>query len=488
MPRLTIDGVAVEVPEGATLLAAAEEAGIAIPTLCYAEGLPPQTTCMICVVEEKTSSRSLPACTAKAEDGMVVETNSPEIRSARKAVLELLLSEHAGDCEAPCRRLCPGSMNIPLMLRLIARGEDVAAARVAARDLVIPATLGWVCRAPCQVGCRRGVHDEAVAIRGLHRQVAEAALAAQGTVLSCAPDTGKHVAVVGSGPDGLASASVLRRYGHACTVYEKASQAGGFLRGLPDEELPKAVLDAELDVLRAMGIAFRLDCEVGASPSLAELLAGHDAAVVACKGLGALEGAFVTKKEKMPIRAVAAGKAAAEACHESLVPDDVRAKDYDARMDRVGTDEIGGYVHNRIAPAALARASAAENMREEAERCLHCDCHAALACKLRQYATEYGAEPRAFRDAERGPTDRLQRHGDVLFEVGKCVKCGLCIAVARREGEELGLSLAGRGFETRVAVPFGESLDAALKTSAQECVAVCPTGALALANQEEGEA
>jgi len=463
-------------------------AGIEVPTLCHAPGLRPQTSCMICVVEESNTGRTLPACSAKAEEGMVVQTNTPSIRAARLEILQLLLSEHAGDCEAPCRRMCPASMNIPLMLRSIAQGDTHTAARIAASALVLPATLGWVCNAPCQVGCRRAVHDEAIAIRDLHRQVAEEALEQHAPPLPCAPDSGKQAAVIGAGPAGLAAAWVLRRYGHACTVYEKAAQAGGSLRALPEERLPHAILDAEIDILRQMGVVFLYGCEVGLARPLKDVLGQNDAVIVACNELASKEDPlFLAKEERMTIRAVAAGKKAAEEAHRAIAPKGAGAidKPYDSSLGRLNADQVAHYAIHRVDPAVLSRPSQPEHPREEAERCLHCDCHAPRSCKLRRYATQYGAKPRAFRAAERAPIQAIHRHGDILFDPGKCIKCGLCVEICRTQKEALGLTFVGRGFNTQVKAPFNESLEAALMQCARACVDACPTGALVFSTQEE---
>ena len=108
MVGLTIDGKFVEASEGATLLEAARRAGASIPTLCHMEGIRPLTSCMLCVVKDVKSGRLLPSCSVEIEDGMEIETGGEEVLASRRAVLELLLSEHVGDCEAPCLRTCPG--------------------------------------------------------------------------------------------------------------------------------------------------------------------------------------------------------------------------------------------------------------------------------------------------------------------------------------------------------------------------------------------
>jgi NADH dehydrogenase/NADH:ubiquinone oxidoreductase subunit G len=118
----------------------------------------------------------------------------------------------------------------------------------------------------------------------------------------------------------------------------------------------------------------------------------------------------------------------------------------------------------------------------EAARCLHCDCRKPDSCKLRRYAEKYGADQREFLADERKHVQLIGHDEAVVFEPGKCVKCGLCVRITKRAGEELGLAFTGRGFNTQVTVPFGESLQNGLRIAAAECVAACPTGALAHRN------
>ena len=103
MPTLTIDGMKVDVPEGSTVLAACRQAGARVPTLCHLEGIPPIGACRLCVVEVEGARTLLASCTQPATEGMVVQTNSPRARRARQAVLQLILSEHCGDCYACVR-------------------------------------------------------------------------------------------------------------------------------------------------------------------------------------------------------------------------------------------------------------------------------------------------------------------------------------------------------------------------------------------------
>lgn len=122
MIKLKIDNKSVEVPEGTSVMEAAKAAGIHIPAMCMDEELDHFTSCMLCLVKDATG-RMFPSCSVAASGGMRITTDDEEIREGRRIALELLLSEHVGDCEAPCQLGCPAHMNIPLMNRLIA-GEN----------------------------------------------------------------------------------------------------------------------------------------------------------------------------------------------------------------------------------------------------------------------------------------------------------------------------------------------------------------------------
>lgn len=170
MIHFRMNGRQIDVADGTTLLEAARAMGVEIPTLCHIEGHTPFTSCMVCMVQEKASGRFLPACSAVAEPGWIVETDNDAVRDQRRAALELLLSDHVGDCEAPCRRACPAGLNIPVLIRHVAAGELDAA-----RAVVGDGEVCRECQGPCEKVCRRGRVDQAVAIRELIRSVVAAA-------------------------------------------------------------------------------------------------------------------------------------------------------------------------------------------------------------------------------------------------------------------------------------------------------------------------
>ena len=514
---MTIDNRDVEVPEGATILEAARRAGIAIPTLCHLEGLPPATSCMVCVVKVRQPDRMVPSCGTLAEDGMIVESETDEVREARRDALELLLSDHLGDCEAPCQAICPASLDIPRMLRHIAAGRGREAYALARDALVLPATLGRICPAPCEKGCRRGERDGAVAIRLSHRFAADAARRLGDLPLPArGGETGKRIAVVGAGPAGLAAADALLRYGHACTVFDDREKPGGMLRyGVPVDRLPRDVLDAEVASVERLGATFRTGMRVGRDVALDDLVRDFDAVIVA---VGALEeggaaalglessahgiavdrrtrqagrpGVFAAgdavRKSRMAVRAVADGRAAAASAHQFVSGMSVTGPEtgFSTHIGKLLDGEVERFMTEASAKARTNPAGGEadgfsdDESRAEALRCLHCDCRKPETCKLRLYARQYGARAGRYKN-DRRLFEQRATHPDVIYEPGKCIACGLCVQVAERAREPLGLAFIGRGFDVRVNVPFGRSLAEGLQRVAAECAAACPTGALA---------
>ena len=202
MAEIMIDGTPVIAPEGTTLLHAAHLADISIPTMCHREGIEPFGSCMICVVEDCDTGDLLPACNSPVDAHRRIVTDSPLIREARKANLELLLSEHLGDCEAPCRRGCPAFIHIPRMIRLLKDGRYREALLTVKRHIPFPSILGRICPAPCEAVCRRGRYDRPVAVCLLKRFVGDRGLEVRDVTVD--RPTGKAepaaVAVIGAGP------------------------------------------------------------------------------------------------------------------------------------------------------------------------------------------------------------------------------------------------------------------------------------------------
>jgi len=516
MPTLFIDNREVEVDNGATILDAAGKLGIEIPTMCFLKDYKPSTSCMVCVVKVNGLDNLVPACGTVVKDGMRVESSSDQVRQARKAALELLLSDHVGDCLGPCQVICPARMNIPLMIRQIAAGKFRDAIATVKKDIALPAVLGRICPKPCEKGCRRAVFDEAVSICFLKRYVADLDLQSANPYLPpCKPTQNKRVAIVGAGPAGLAAAYYLQQAGFRCTVFDDHEKPGGMLRyAVPKEHLPIEVLNKEIALIEKLGMKFKGQTRVGTDLSMEDLQKDFDAIFLAVGQLkpgetesmdleetpngikvngktyqtnisGVFAGGDAVHKRKLTVRAVADGKEAAVSINQYLSGCLVTGpvKEFNTRIGKLMDGEIEKFLAcsdkaERTRPSGKDGGFTDRQARKEATRCLHCDCRKADTCKLKQYAQDYQARPTRYKGQRRLFVQKAQ-HPDVIYEAGKCIDCGLCIQTAAAAGEELGLTFVGRGFDVRVAVPFDRSIAQALKHSADQCVNTCPTGALA---------
>jgi NADPH-dependent glutamate synthase beta subunit-like oxidoreductase/CO/xanthine dehydrogenase FAD-binding subunit len=181
--------------------------------------------------------------------------------------------------EYPCSSHCPANTDIPGYLSRVRKGNAAEAARMLMDYNPIPAITGRICPAFCEPECNRREFDQPVAIqcveRGMGDYVLERADEFYGPP---AKESGKKVAIVGSGPAGLAAAFYLRRDGHKVTVYEKLQEAGGMLLySIPPYRLPKDVVRRQVQALRGMGIAFEVGVEVGKDVPLEEIKARFDA-------------------------------------------------------------------------------------------------------------------------------------------------------------------------------------------------------------------
>jgi formate dehydrogenase major subunit len=281
--QLTIDGQEISVPRDWTILEAAQQAGIEIPTLCYHPNLKPFNSCLLCVVEVEGLAKPVLSCGTQVRDGMVVTTNSDLIRDTRRLALELLLSEHCGDCLGPCHLECPAGCDIPGFIAAIARRDYDKAVRIIKETIPLPVALGSICPAPCEDVCRRHRVDDATAICVLKRFAGEEDLKQEQPYLpEVAPDTGHRVAVIGAGPAGLTAAYYLRRMGHTVTVLEAHEKAGGMLRyGIPAYRLPDESLDAEIKTITDLGIDLRCNTKLGRDVHFEDLREEYDAMFLA---------------------------------------------------------------------------------------------------------------------------------------------------------------------------------------------------------------
>ena len=167
MIKLKIDNADYEVQEGLTVLDIARSAGIKIPTLCFNEKLPHFSSCMVCMVKDQKKGNFLPSCSALAQDGMDIDCSSDELKSLRQKAIELLLSEHRAECEAPCKVVCPGGYNIPRMNRLLSAKNFEDAFQLSVSQIKSSGLMCPDCPGYCENACRRKKIDNPVSIRNM---------------------------------------------------------------------------------------------------------------------------------------------------------------------------------------------------------------------------------------------------------------------------------------------------------------------------------
>jgi NADPH-dependent glutamate synthase beta subunit-like oxidoreductase/formate hydrogenlyase subunit 6/NADH:ubiquinone oxidoreductase subunit I/ferredoxin len=301
--RIEIDGRVVEGFEGQTILEVCRDNGIEVPTLCYEPKLPGFGACRMCVVEVEGLEHPPISCSQAAEAGMKVATQTEKVRRLRATNLELIFSDHNAYCLPPCQNKCPSHIDIPGFLKANAESNWRESARIFKRTIPFPSVLGRVCPAPCEEHCRRDEVDEAIAIRDTHRYAGDQVLRAMlddgvdpPVPFEMQPQTGRRVAVIGSGPTGMAAAYYLLISGHDVTVFERDPAPGGMLRyGIPQYRLPKVeVLEAEYESVTRLGGRVVCNQGLGRDFTLDDLqLQGYEAVLVAI-------GCYETNKLGVP--------------------------------------------------------------------------------------------------------------------------------------------------------------------------------------------
>jgi formate dehydrogenase major subunit len=284
--RLNIDGKEVFGLPGQTILDVAKEHDIYIPTLCFDERTEIYGSCGICVVEVEGNPKMVKACATEIAPNMIIKTTTERVKESRKTNLELLLSNHVGDCRPPCVLACPGQTDCQGYVGLIAMGEFEKAIELIKEKIPLPGAIGRVCPHPCEDNCRRKLVDEPISIAWLKRFAADYDMSCDDPFMpEIAPATGKSVAIIGGGPLGLSAAYFLRQMGHDITIFEAMPKLGGMLRyGIPEYRLPKEELDSEIYLIEKMGVEMVPNTKVGSDISFESIRNDFDAVLV---GIGA---------------------------------------------------------------------------------------------------------------------------------------------------------------------------------------------------------
>ena len=517
MVKININGNVKEVAKGTTLLEALKDEGIHVPTMCYLENTEHFPTCMICIVKDQRNGQMIPSCSTFAAEGMEIISNDEEVIEARKTGLELLLSDHVGECDAPCQTNCPASMDIPLINRLLVNGDITEALKIVKRDVAFPGILGRICPAPCERVCRRRNIDDPVSICLIERYAGDLIAENIDAYLpEKFPTNGKNIGIIGTGPGGLSAAFFLQQKGYQCTLYDKDPLAGGALRyAVPEDRFPKVVLDKEIESVEQLGAIFKMNHTIS-KDSLPELQKEFDAVIIASgednadfigpdkknksfvtdrnthqtsiKGVFAIGSAI--KPGRVAIRAIANGKEVAVAIDQYLQGKEVVGNEhiFNSRIGKMTEEDYEGFMLEaddgpRNEPDN-DKGFSANQAKSEAKRCMHCDCRKKDDCTLRIYSDEYKAVQSRFFPKEREPVRKVFKNKPVVYEPEKCIKCGICVKITSMHKEELGLTYIGKGFDVEISAPFDDEQKNVLEKTAVLCAEKCPTAALALNEKE----
>lgn len=283
MIKIILNNKEILAQEGSTILDVARKEGFEIPTLCHDEELKPYGSCWVCAVKVQGRKGFVTSCGTTISEGMVIDTESQEVKKARKMALELLVSDHYADCEAPCKTACPAKIDVQSYVSLIANKQYHEAVKIIKEQLPMPLSIGRVCPAFCEEECRRQVIDESIAIRQLKRFAADYdSQDYWNYVPEREENKDKRIAIIGGGPSGLSCGYYLTSKGYQVKVFESMPQAGGWLRyGIPEYRLPKEILDTEIEIMCSNGMEIECNVQVGKDITFKKIREDYDAVYVA---------------------------------------------------------------------------------------------------------------------------------------------------------------------------------------------------------------
>ncbi len=282
--NVILNGKPVTGNAGESILQLAVRNGIEIPTLCNDPRLEPYSSCYVCVVEIEGMRSLQPSCSTKIAEGMKINTDNEVVRNARKAAMDLMVSNHYADCAAPCKLTCPAGVDVQGYISLIEKGLYSEAIGLIKKVNPLPAICGRICVRPCEVACRRNFLDEVygVGIDYLKRFAADQdLLAAAHYKPEVKASSGKKVAIIGAGPGGLSAAWFLQQEGHQCDIFEAAPAPGGWLRyGIPEYRLPNEIIDKEVSMITDLGVNIFYNRKLGENLNYSELKEKYQAVIL----------------------------------------------------------------------------------------------------------------------------------------------------------------------------------------------------------------
>ena len=169
--KIIVNDKELEVSGQRVLIDELREAGCDIPSLCYASGANHQASCMVCMVRNVANDQMLPSCSTYPVEGMHIDTESDDVKALRRMSLELLLSDHRADCEAPCSMVCPAGIDLARLILLYDRGQMSEAQSLLASQTDLNNLPCADCKGGCEKVCRRGTVDKCVDIKDIIKEI-----------------------------------------------------------------------------------------------------------------------------------------------------------------------------------------------------------------------------------------------------------------------------------------------------------------------------
>ena len=399
--------------------------------------------------------------------------------------------------DPPCVKACPAGINVPRYVQYISWGKFDEAYAVIREKIPFPSVCGRVCFAPCEKHCRLNEENDPVAIKMLKRFVSERGKEAKFKTIPANKNTGKKIAIVGSGPAGLTAAYYLAILGHKVVVFEKLQQPGGMMRiGIPESRLPREILDREIEGIKAAGVEIKTGNRINllddflkdGFDALFLAVGSHKTAkrmgianrenppnyginldaegnlevspqTLATTKKGAFAGGDAVTGQKSVIEAIAAGRKAAISIDKFLggvgIIEETLVYQEGLLMAPVqGIQNAGKLVGLPVEqqyPADKKNGYDEQTAIKEAKRCLGCDspivaepenCVGCLLCAMRCSFREGGVNPYLGKiKIERTGKSRFDRR--ISFEK-ECDDCHLCVNICPYGALSVNRTMEGR--------------------------------------------
>jgi ferredoxin len=284
---------------------------------------------------------------------------------------------------------------------------------------------------------------------------------------------------------------------------------------IPEEKLPRKVLDAEIEKIKSLGVQFFQNHTIDAAKIEKELAKKYtfilltigaetwiDTSVFKKTTSSQLNGLEIFKsnnstilapkqiptKSKMAVRASALGRKLCEWTLEYIENNEVKTpeRQFNSVYKRIVEVEREEFLKEATNHSGQEKTSnyltgfTVEQAIKEAQRCLHCDCREKDNCTLRNLSTEHKASQRVYTIDKPKNTVKNLGHKTIILEQLKCIKCGICIKTAQSKGDKTGFAFSGRGFDVEIVIPIEKNIDELTEKTAISCAKNCPTGAIAL--------